>query len=825
MPTTISCSNRDDCLGVRGGKECRSSCLAGRGSDSPDLLVVGEYPSWEDDSQGIAFSGQGFDLINTMLKKAGFSLDKVRYSLATRCKLPNNLPPPTKQVNMCRSNLEEEIRRHRPKLIIPMGNISCKSVLNKAGIRGLRGIPSTVSLGGRDFQVMPTFSVGLVLRDPTMQAYIEQDLVRAHSLIYGEEVPLADTAYTIISSPDVAATLLKDLAKLPENTLVAMDIEANSVNTASKDYKVLSIALCSEEKKAVCVLFNKISTRKFLSRLFGLKNLKYIFHNGMYDVSGIRRFTSNFVHKRWAHDTILMAAVLDENAAHGLKNLTAIHIPEMAGYETAVNSGVEANGWAGVDPLTLAKYNCTDADMTLRLFHLFQSQIKEQGLEYVYGKVMMGGIRVLQEISSNGLCMDIDLAKVLTKKYEKISNSMLATIQGYPAVKKLIKILAQEKMDKYNAVHKNAKTIEAFLEPFNPSSSVQKSKLLFDLLGYKAVKMSKTSGAASTDRSVLEEYAKKDKLCRKLIEYGRIQKLLGTYIRPVEPDWLNTFDGRSHSSYKLHVTTTGRTSSSSPNHENIPRPDTNPDIRKMFIASPGCVLLEADFSQLELRLAAMYGDDPVMKKAFTNGQDVHKILASKFYKIPIEEITKEQRTAAKKTNFGVLYGMESKRLAEELGVSEKVAQGLIDTFFTTFSGIKRWVGATRLFAMQHKYVVSHFGRRRRIPAIASADRGLRMEAERQAVNAPIQGLGSDLMMLSLVRISNFLRKNTEYGARLVATVHDSVVVEVKEEYAINLAKIVLKIMSNFNFDWMHGIPIEAEVKIGKNWAEMVVYSE
>ena len=826
MPMSSCCPNREICLQSRDNKECRSNQIQGWGSESPDLLIVGEGPSWEDDSYAKPFAGSGGEMVRSLLRQAGFDLNKIRYTLSVRCKLPNNLPPTTKQINFCSANIEQEVRRYRPKLIMPMGNIPCKSILKKAGIRNLRGIPTSVEYGGRTFPVLPTYSIGVVMRDPTMQSYIEQDLIRAAKILYQTEEPLEDTKYQTADTEAKADKVIAKVSSLPDGTLVAMDIEANSVNTYDKDYQILSIALSWKEKSAVCILFDNVDPVNFLGRLFALKNIRYLFHNGTYDVSGIMRYTK-VNRSRWKHDTILMSSALDENTSHSLKSLTAVHIPEMAGYETEVNANVEEKGWEGTDRKILAKYNCTDADMTLRLYHIFTPMIEEQGLGFVYNKVMMGGIRVLQEISFNGLKMDENLAKELTEKYRKIIEDIHANIQGYPAVKHMIKAVAQEKMEKYNASHgeKYQKTLEFFMEPFNPASSQQKAKLLFDIMGYKVIKTSKLSSNASCDKSVLEEYAKKDKLCAKLNEFSKVGKLVGTYIEPVVPTWLNTFDGRSHSVYSLHTTATGRGSSKKPNHENIPRPDTNPDVRKMFVAPKGKLLLEADFSQLELRIAAMYGRDKVMTDAFTSGKDVHKILASKFYKIPIEEITKEQRTAAKKTNFGVLYGMEARRLAAELGVSEKVAQGLIDTFFTTFSGIKTWVGKTKTFALQNKYVVSHFGRRRRIPAIASADKMLRLEAERQAVNAPIQGLGSDLLMLALVKISRLIKKNPKLKAKLVATVHDSVVLEVSEKYAKTLAKAVLKIMSDYDFDWMNNIPVEAEVKMGKNWAEMEVFHE
>lgn len=829
MSTTLTCSfckNTEECQKVRDGRVVGGKSVVGRGSESPDFLIVGEGPNWEDSASGSAFSGSAESVLKSLLKEAGIDSRKVRYVLSVRCKLPNNLPPLTKQINLCRANLNEEIIRYRPKVIIPMGNIPCKSLLKKAGIKTLRGLPSTITVegSGRQFTVLPTFSLHSLVYDPAMEAYIRQDFKRAAQILYGDTDALQDTDYQTVAEPSQASVLLKELSALPNGTVVAMDIEANSVNVYAKDYKIISIAVCCEEKKSTCVLFEKISPRKFLGKLFALKNIRYLFHNGTYDVGGIRRYVHNFNHAQWLHDTILMSYLLDENTSHGLKALTAVHIPEMAGYESDISADVEEKGWEGIDLSTLAKYNCTDADMTYRLYNKFLPQIEEQGMKFLYDKIVMGGIRVLQEISFNGLCMDKELAAELVVKYRQVVEDIHTNIQGYPAVKKLIRLLAQEKMDKYNNTHKNQKDIECFMEPFNPASTQQKAKLIFDVLGYKVLKTSKTSGNASVDKGVLEEYAKKDKLCAKLIEYSKVGKLLGTYIEPVVPKWLNTFDGRSHSTYSLHTTVTGRGSSKFPNHENIPRPDTNPDVRQMFVAPAGKVLMEADFSQLELRIAAMYGQDKVMSDAFANGKDVHKILASKFYKIPIEEITKEQRTAAKKTNFGVLYGMESKRLAGELNVSEKVAEGLIHTFFTTFSGIKHWVAKTKLFAMQNRYVCSNFGRKRRIPAIVSQDKMLRLEAERQAVNAPIQGLGSDFMMLSLARISRLLKKNPQLGAKLVATVHDSVVLECSEKYAKQLADAVLKIMSDFHFDWMNGVPIEAEIKIGKNWAKMEVYN-
>ncbi|PZP35176.1 MAG: DNA polymerase I [Roseateles depolymerans] len=487
-----------------------------------------------------------------------------------------------------------------------------------------------------------------------------------------------------------------------------------------------------------------------------------------------------------AHDTMLQSYVLEAHKPHNLESLAERHLGRKGlSYEQLCGKGAHQIPFAQVAVDQATTYSGEDSEMCLHLNEVLGPQLEaDAGLTRVYRDIEMPTAELLFRIERQGVL--IDAARLQSQSHE-IGQRLIALEQ---------------------------QCYEIAGQPFNIGSPKQIGDILFNKLGLPVVKKTAT-GAPSTDEEVLTELAADYPLPAKILEYRGLAKLKSTYTDKL-PLQINPATGRVHTNYAQAVAVTGRLSSNEPNLQNIPiRTAEGRRVREAFVAPAGHVIVSADYSQIELRIMAHISEDPGLLKAFQDGQDVHKATASEVFGVPLAEVSTEQRRYAKTINFGLIYGMGAFGLAQSLGIEQKAAKDYIDRYFTRFAGVKRYMDETKLRAKELGYVETVFGRRLWLPQIASGNAGLRSGAERQAINAPMQGTAADLIKLAMIAVQAELDRLQKRSV-IVMQVHDELVFEVPEAELDWVRAEVPRLMAGVA---ELKVPLLAEVGVGSNWDE------
>lgn len=463
------------------------------------------------------------------------------------------------------------------------------------------------------------------------------------------------------------------------------------------------------------------------------------------------------------------------------------------------------------DPVLLAKTllgidleEAQETASTGSLFDDVEEEAEPSRLKEAAAMVLLGD-KLLEDLPEFYFSMEEPLAKVLAKMERdgvKVDIGQIRTFaQG----------LSKE------LVEREARIREMAGEPsLNISSPKQVGDLLFDKLKLDPKAKKSARGQYSTDEATLLEIADRHPIVNEILEFRAVKKLLSTYIEPF-PSYVSAVDGRVHTTFNQALTATGRLSSSNPNLQNIPiRTERGKEIRKAFIpGTPEGVIVSADYSQIELRIMAHLSGDAHLTSAFRSGEDVHAATAAKIFGIPVEEVTREQRGQAKTANFGIMYGISSFGLAQRLGMGRKEAKALIDGYFESFPAIKDFIGRNVDFARKNGYVETLFGRRRYLPDINSRNGNVRALAERNAVNAPIQGTSADIIKLAMIRVQKRLEEEG-LRSRMVLQIHDELVFDAIPSEVERLKSIVVEVMEHVI---ELSVPLTVECSSGKNWLE------
>ena len=486
----------------------------------------------------------------------------------------------------------------------------------------------------------------------------------------------------------------------------------------------------------------------------------------------------------YAHDTMLESYVLEAHKPHSLESLADRHLGRKGlSYEDVCGKGAHQISFAQVDIDKAAEYSCEDSEMTLHVHqHLWPQVEAAAGLRYVYEHIEMPAAAILGRIERTGVLIDSGLLAVQS---QQLAERMLA--------------LEREAHDLAG-------------QPFNLGSPKQIGEVLFGKLGLP-VKKKTASGAPSTDEEVLAELAADYPLPAKLLEHRGLSKLKGTYTDKL-PLMINPATGRVHTNYAQAVAVTGRLSSNDPNLQNIPiRTPEGRRVREAFIAPRGHVVLSADYSQIELRIMAHISGDEGLLSAFAQGIDVHRATASEVFGVPVAEVSSEQRRYAKVINFGLIYGMGAFGLATNLGIEQKAARDYIERYFQRFAGVKRYMDETKKLAAAQGYVETLFGRRVYLPDINGGNGPRKSAAERQAINAPMQGTAADLIKLAMIAVQQTLDAERR-ATKMVMQVHDELVFEVPDAELSWAKAEVPRIMASVA---ELKVPLLAEVGVGANW--------
>ena len=433
----------------------------------------------------------------------------------------------------------------------------------------------------------------------------------------------------------------------------------------------------------------------------------------------------------------------------------------------------------------------------------------------------------VKEYRKEKLCLETyllsRLEKEMTKKLEEINGLELFRNIEMPTVEVLSEMqwngmyANKEELEKFGSKLKEQLEMKTKMiyemagEEFNINSTKQLGEILFEKKKLPIIK--KTKSGYSTDVDVLEKLKKEDPISEQILEYRQLQKLNSTYVEGLKP-YINPITNRIHSFFHQTITATGRISSTEPNLQNIPtRFELGKQVRKIFEPEEGKIYIDADYSQIELRVLAHMSQDKHMMQAFRNNEDIHRQAASKVFKTPIDEVTKEQRSSAKAVNFGIVYGISDFGLGEQLGISRKMAKQYIEEYLEEYAGIKKYMDEVTEIAKNKGYVETLFHRRRYIPELKSKNYNVRQFGMRAAMNTPIQGTAADIMKIAMINVYNRLTKE-KLDAKIVLQVHDEMMIEAAIEEAEKVKEILKYEMENAV---KLSVPLIAEVSEANNW--------
>jgi DNA polymerase-1 len=504
-------------------------------------------------------------------------------------------------------------------------------------------------------------------------------------------------------------------------------------------------------------------------------------HNIKYDFIVLKNEGINL--KGIAFDTMLSSYLLNPNKAnHNLTDAAMEHLGmKKLSFKDVMEKGRKDFSEVPVEDAT--KYSGEDSAVTLRLKKYFEPRIKNEGLEKLFYEIEVPLIEVLAEMEMEGIRIDLPLMESFSKKMAGELSS----------IEQRIYFIAGEE--------------------FNINSPKQLQEILFDKLGLKPTKKTKTG--YSTNIDVLEQLALEHELPKEIIEYRGLSKLKSTYVDAL-PRLVNPKTGRLHTSFNQTVTSTGRLSSSDPNLQNIPiRGEWGKKIRAAFIANRGNLLLSSDYSQIELRVFAHLSQDKGLIHAFKSDEDIHERTACELFGVDPEEVSDEMRRSAKTVNFGIVYGISPYGLSQQLGIPPDEARHYIDTYFARHSGVKDYIDQLISEATEKGYVTTILGRKRAIPELKSSNRNIKQLGERLATNSPIQGSAADIIKVAMLNISERIKKEG-LRTKMLLQVHDELLFEIPEKEIKTMQKLVREEMEHAV---ELSVPLKVDMGTGKNWAE------
>ena len=557
-----------------------------------------------------------------------------------------------------------------------------------------------------------------------------------------------------------------------------MDAELVGMSFSIAENEAFYVPVPSDRDEALKIV-------KEFRPVFENENSLKVGQNIKYDMIVLQNYGA--VVKGPLFDTMIAHYVLQPELRHGMDYLAeiylhyqTIHIDELIGPK-----GKNQKNMRDLDPKDVYLYACEDADITLKLKNVLEKELKENDAERLFYDIEMPLVPVLVNIERNGVLLD-------TEALQQSSAHFTAQMEQ---IEKEIYELAGE--------------------TFNIASPKQVGEVLFDKLKIVEKAKKTKTGQYVTSEEVLESLRHKHPVVEKILEHRGLKKLLGTYIDAL-PLLINPRTGRVHTSFNQTVTATGRLSSSNPNLQNIPIRDENgKEIRKAFIPDEGCLFFSADYSQIELRIMAHLSEDKNMIDAFLSNHDIHAATAAKIYKIDLKDVGSDMRRKAKTANFGIIYGISVFGLAERMNVDRKEAKELIDGYFETYPGVKAYMDKSIQVAQEKGYVETIFHRKRFLPDINSRNAVVRGYAERNAINAPIQGSAADIIKVAMARI--YQRFQTEgIQAKMILQVHDELNFSVPVNEKERVEEIVIEEMEKAYR--MH-VPLKADCGWGKNWLE------
>ena len=610
----------------------------------------------------------------------------------------------------------------------------------------------------------------------------------------GQAAPKIDTLARLNSTPheyklvDTEEDIRKIYDFFLTKKIFVLDTETTSTNAI--DAELVGLSFCAEPHKAfyVPIPANREEALRIVNifkPLYEDPSILKIGQNLKYDLEVLRRYDVRLAGPMW--DTMIAHYLIQPELRHNMDYMAevylhyqTIHIDELIGPR-----GKNQRSMRDLPPADVYEYACEDADITLQLKEKLEPELQRLGCERLFYDIEMPLMPVLAEMEMNGVCIDTDsLAD---------TSAMLSA---------RLKDIEQ-------------RIYELAGHTFNIASPKQVGDVLFAQMKIVEKPKKTKTGQFVTSEEVLQQLKGKHEIVADILEHRGLKKLLGTYVDTL-PTLINPRTGHIHTSFNQTVTATGRLSSSDPNLQNIPvRGEDGKEIRKAFVPEPGCLFFSADYSQIELRVMAHLAHDEHMIRVFSEGHDLHAATAANIYKKSIDDVTRDERTKSKRANFGIIYGITVFGLAERLDISRDEAKRLIDGFFDTFPQVHQYMEQAKQTARQQGYVETLFGRRRYLPDINSQNATVRGFAERNAINAPIQGTAADIIKVAMIRIHRRFRQEG-IRSKMILQVHDELNFSVYPDERDRVERIVL--------DEMQGaielcVPLMADSGFGQNWLE------
>ena len=559
---------------------------------------------------------------------------------------------------------------------------------------------------------------------------------------------------------------------------VALDAELVGVSFSVKENEAFYVTMPAEREKV-------LERLELLREIFENEDIEKVGQNLKYDITILANYGIEVRGKLF--DTMIAHYVLQPELFHGMDYLAEIYL----GYETIKieeligEKGRNQKNMRDVSPTLVCDYACEDADVTLKLKNILQAELKKEGVENLFYNIEMPLVPVLAYMERNGARIDTAALKDTSVLFSK----RLADIEEQ------IYSLAGE--------------------PFNIASPKQVGDILFGKLKIVDKPKKTKTGQYVTSEEVLAQLQNRHPIVKNILQYRGLKKLLSTYIDAL-PELVNPRSGKIHTSYNQTVTATGRLSSSNPNLQNIPiRDEDGKEVRKAFVPDDGCLFLSVDYSQIELRIMAHLSGDKNMIDDFRSGYDIHAATAAKVYKKPIDEVTKDERRKAKVANFGIIYGISVFGLAERMNVDRREAKELIENYFITYSGVKRYMDESIAVAREKGYIETILHRKRYLPDITSHNSVVRGYAERNAINAPIQGSAADIIKIAMIEIYRRFRAEA-LRSTMMLQVHDELNFSVYPEERERVQQIVIEAMEGA---YAMQVPLQADFGWGANWLE------
>lgn len=737
-------------------------------------VLLGEAPGRQEVKLGKPFVGKSGQLLAAVLADRSVDDQHLHITNACLCHPLHNETPTEEMIDACRPRLLAELKETGTSKVLMLGNTAIQALIPGApGVTKIRGVPQWHE--ELECYVIPTFHPAAILRNPDMMRDLVDDVDTFQKLPEGEMIhePPEDLFYNVV---ETSGGMIKLVEAIHEAEIVSCDLETTGVDRMNDEIISIGFATTAEDLWIIPdTTFKKRWAHDILEQVFELTSVFWVTQNGP-------QFDAQFIFREFGvewkidFDTLLGHYTVDERQrTHGLKVL-------VGRYFMAPNYGIDMNAFLAQDREEwdldeLYWYQALDCHYTWRLYWDIYEQIEGTPLERVHDEILLPASHALAIVERTGVLIDRNHFERLDKDLEVELEGLLANVRE-----------TSEKED------------------FNANSPKQVKELLIE-------KLHILPAGSSTGQEILEGIEKKHPVVGAILDYRRKSKLRSTYVK----GFLNSIDegDRLHADFLLFGTETGRLSARNPNLQNIPI-YRGPEIRRGIIAAEGWTFAEADYSQLELRVAAYYSRDPFLLKAYHEGIDIHTLTASEVYEVPFEEVTYDQRYIVKRVTFGIIYGRGARSLAiGELHCSTAQAQKYIDKYLERFSKFHDWIKEQHRVSVENGYVETPVGRRRRFALITNDNVA---EIERQSANTPIQSLASDICLTALTRLLGILDP-TE--AKVVSTVHDSILLEIRDDVLEKCLRQVTSEMERCPIlpEFLDVLPLKTDVKIGQNWGD------